>query len=353
MKKILRNNRGASEVVGALMLIAIVIVAASGIAVITAEMQKNEAERLSNIEAVEKENLKIMSVKTILNKSDSNLIESMNITVINLNSKDSRIAAVLVNDKAAANFTSTDEFNSPAYFSYQNKLVVPAGQSKEISMNFAGEYANFKPEYNLSTNKPVKIAVVSEYANNFMKIYNPPTPLFRVFVESENIGVSERDVLVLDASESFDDGTIIEYNWSISNGTHLINASGKKTRLVLNQKGPFNVTLHLLDDTNMKGVSKEVLVPENPRYNPPVSMTASASSYNASDNIEVTVRDGEGKPMPGVTVSFIALSGVYSLDKYVALTDSMGTARVTVNSVTTGGVLRIEAERIHILVSVN
>ena len=69
INKLLRSNKGVSEVVSAMLLIAVAIVAISGIAMMVAEMQKNAAERQSNIDSVEKENLRIMSIATTLNTS--------------------------------------------------------------------------------------------------------------------------------------------------------------------------------------------------------------------------------------------------------------------------------------------
>jgi len=43
------GNKGVSEVMGALMLIAVVIVAVSGIAMIVAQMQKSEMERRATL----------------------------------------------------------------------------------------------------------------------------------------------------------------------------------------------------------------------------------------------------------------------------------------------------------------
>ena len=85
MKNIHKNNKGASEIVGALLLIAVVIIAASGIAVIVAQVQKNEMDRQSTIDAVEKENIKIMSIQPILNDT-TGFLDSLNITIVNLNS---------------------------------------------------------------------------------------------------------------------------------------------------------------------------------------------------------------------------------------------------------------------------
>jgi len=346
MKNILKSNKGASEIVGALLLIAVVIVAVSGIAVIVAQVQKNEMERQSNIDAVEKENIKIMSILPVLNDT-TGFLDALNVTITNLNSQDSRISTVIINDKAALNYTSTDAYNAEKLYSYTDRLSVPAGKAKVLAINFS---TNYDPIYNVSPQKALKVAILTENGNIFSKMYMPPTPIIKTSIETENLGVAERDLLVLDGSDSFDDGSILSYQWNICNSSTYnsaenitLNTTGKRIRAYLKSTGPFYVWLNLTDDTNMIGISPEpVKIPENKNFNPPVSMNASASGYSlSSPDIKVTVKDAQGNNMPDIDVSFISISGSYTLSKYVSKTDLSGLATTTVTGVASGGVLRI------------
>jgi len=355
--KIIKNNKGASEIVGALMLIAIVVIAASGIAVITADMQKNEAERQSTIESVENENLKIMSITPTINQDENYtfFFYSLDITVMNLNSKNSRVALVTINDKAAANYSSTNEYNQPTNFSYTNRLTIPAGMNKIIHLTFTGNDSNFDPEYNLSISKAVKIAILTDNANTFGKTDNPPNPLFKTAIESEDLGVAERDILVLDASESFDDGSITSYIWTISGLGINESITGKRIRTSLNASGPANITLTVFDDTNMMGISGPLLIPADPSFNPPTSMTTPVTNYSLSlgpSNIPVFLKDAQGNPVANASVSYFQVSGNYTLDKYVAVTDVSGSATTIITSASSGGILRIQNGKISLEVSI-
>jgi flagellin-like protein len=346
MKNILKGNKGASEIVGALLLIAVVIVAVSGIAVIVAQVQKNEMERQSNIDAVEKENIKIMSILPVLNYTNDIIIylDSLNITIVNLNSQDSRIASVVINDKWAAGYNSTEENDESQQKSYNNndRLTVPAGKSKVLSINFS---TNYNPPINVSSQKALKITILTENGNTFTKLYMPPTPVIKTSIETENLGVAERDLLVLDGSDSFDDGSILSYQWNICNSSTYnstenitLSTTGKRIRAYLNSTGPFYVWLNLTDDTNMIGISPEpVKIPENKNFNPPMMLDAKqiadagpCPGPAGSNCINATITDLYGKGVPNVGVSFIWKSGTSSTSPIAvpmaALTDSNGNA---------------------------
>ena len=91
----------------------------------------------------------------------------------------------------------------------------------------------------------------------------PPVPLAEVQVKSECVNASSnkfRDVLILDASDSFDpdDGFITEYRWAVWNNTSTsiydYNLTGMKVRPVkLNLTTCQNVEIDLKvrDDTGM------------------------------------------------------------------------------------------------------
>ena len=364
MKNILKSNKGASEIVGALLLIAVVIVAVSGIAVIVAQVQKNEMERQSNIDAVEKENIKIMSILPVLNGT-TGYLDALNITITNLNAVDSRVANVIINDKAAVNYTSSNEYNEEKNYSYTDRLNVPAGKAKVLSINFS---TNYDPNPNVSSQKALKVSVLTENGNMFSKMYMPPTPIIKTSIETENLGVAERDLLVLDGSESYDDGSIVSYEWNIcaeetttttstsfgatttttsttttttslgattttttsstTSTTCFYTASGKKVRAYLSSTGPFYVTLNVTDDTNMIGISEPIKIPEDKNFNPPVRLDASFSSPILTAN----VKDSYGSGVYGSAVIFYRLSGDASLSAWSGTTNNNGEVSANLNS---------------------
>lgn len=104
-----KDEHGVSTVVGALLLILIAVTAATGLAIMVSEMQKEEMERQSHITAVENEDLRVSAVDL---KSKSPTWGSVNLTISNLNIDDSQLVAISVNDVYATNYTTNGkEYN--------------------------------------------------------------------------------------------------------------------------------------------------------------------------------------------------------------------------------------------------
>ena len=345
IRSFLRNKKGISNVIGTMLLVVVVVVAVSGFAVVVSEIQKKESERLGTIAAVESEILKITHIDPVI--SGTNL-EALDFTLLNLNSRDARIVSVIINDRSAGNFTSTDDYNNPDNFNFYNRLTLLPGTNKVIHIDFTNE-SYFNPAYNLSITEPLEITVFTSYANNFKKLFTPPKPVIKTSVETESVGAVERDVLVLDGSDSYDDGSIKSYNWLIrnsignitllvsanctndsagnwsyccndsyanwtsgpchnftDNGTYTVrnisvwnytsgdiihNFTGKKEKVILNQSGPFYVSLTVVDDTNMVGVS-DVTIPENMKFNPQTTPpTAVIIQSIETEDLGVAYRD--------------------------------------------------------------
>ncbi|MGM0771353.1 MAG: archaellin/type IV pilin N-terminal domain-containing protein [Halobacteriota archaeon] len=137
---LLRDERGVSVVFGTLLLILITIIAASGVAVMVSTTQKDIMERQAQIEAVENENLKVISIHPIGNSTHWN---SVNITALNLNTDDAYITGIKMNDIFALNYMAGDERGNidyykdyPMIYNFNRRILVPATKSKEISLNF-------------------------------------------------------------------------------------------------------------------------------------------------------------------------------------------------------------------------
>lgn len=134
------DERGVSVIFGTLMLILITIVAASGIAVMVSTVQKDAMELESHLTAVENENLRIISIDPVGNSTHWN---SVNITILNLNTADSYITAINVNNIYAKNYLANDKSGSPDYYkgypviyNFNKRVLIPAARSKEIYLNF-------------------------------------------------------------------------------------------------------------------------------------------------------------------------------------------------------------------------
>lgn len=244
--KLLEDESGLSVIVGTLLLILIVVTSASALALMVNEAQKKAMEQQSLRAAVESENLKILSLA--LNDSDGDgYWNTIIITVVNLNTEESKVVGININDTNAANYTDgVREYN------FQNQFPVPSARSRQIFLNLT---SNFTSPINISQNDAIRVILFTSLTNNFERVFLPPVPIIKVNVGSEQIG-EFHDVLTLDGSDSFDrEGSIIKYQWLVSNSTILGTPSGQKARMNFNlsNTGTFQVNLNVTDSNGMQG----------------------------------------------------------------------------------------------------
>jgi len=141
------DERGISVIIGTLMLILITIIAASGLALMVSGMQKEAMERESHLAAVESENLRIISIDPAGNSTGWDW-DSVNVTIMNLNTADSRITAISLNGVHARNYMAEDESGDldcyreyPVIYNFKKRVMIPAAGSKEICLNFTEQIA--------------------------------------------------------------------------------------------------------------------------------------------------------------------------------------------------------------------
>ncbi|WP_129582697.1 archaellin/type IV pilin N-terminal domain-containing protein [Methanolobus psychrotolerans] len=144
MKVFLQDTRGVSVIFGTLLLILITIIAASSVAFMVSTMQKQAMDRESHLTSVENENLKIVSIKPSGNVSVWNTID---LKILNLNTEDSYISAIRINDGFFLHFKAYDDsgisgtFDAyreyPAIYSASHRIKIPATKSKTVHLNFS------------------------------------------------------------------------------------------------------------------------------------------------------------------------------------------------------------------------
>ncbi len=246
--KLLKDESGLSVIVGTLLLILIVVASASALALMASEAQKKEMERRSLRVAVESENLKILSLALNGSVNWTNMI----ITVVNLNTEESRIVGLNINGMNAANYT-----DGVKVYNFQNQFPVPAARSRQIFLNLSSSFAS---PLNISRNDPIRVILFTSLTNNFERVFLPPVPIIKVSVVSEQIGTEFHDVLALDGSDSIDrEGTIIRYQWQVGNTTLILgNLSGQKARMNfdLGNTSQFWVNLNVTDSNGISGFAR-------------------------------------------------------------------------------------------------
>ncbi len=248
--KLLEDESGLSVVVGTLLLIVIVVTSVSALSLMVSEAQKKEMEQRSLRAAVESENLKILSLT--LNDSDGDgHWNTIIITVVNLNTEDSRVVGLNINNRNAADYT-----DGVKVYNFQNQFPVPSARSRQIFLNLT---SSFTSPLNISRNDAIRVILFTSLTNQFEHVFLPPVPIIKANVVSELIGTQFYDVLFLDGSDSFDrEGTIIKYQWQVGNDTWNQNLSGQKARMNLNlsNTGRFWINLTEEDGAGMSGFAR-------------------------------------------------------------------------------------------------
>ncbi|MEM2123966.1 MAG: PKD domain-containing protein [Methanolinea sp.] len=329
-----RDERAVSVIVGTLMLILVTVTAAAGLAVMVSQMQKEEMNRQAHQAAVKNELLKINGIRPVYNET-TGFLEELNVSILNLNTADSRVILLGLNERLfPKNFTS----GGISYGNRNAMLLVPATKQVDIAVNCT---TDFERNPNLTRADTLRVFVFSSYYNLFERMFKPPVADFTVDIQTENLGVAERDVVLLDGSPSTDDGTIVDWEWRVTeNGTPVSVLKGQKTRFVPPSRGPFEIRLVVTDADGMQGISPAKALPASSRFLPASYLRA----WPAGNEIEVEVLDLNARPVPNATVTFIRFYDVHgnlTLSSYAGTTDESGRLNVTVLS--GEGTVRVES----------
>jgi len=356
-----QNETAVSVIVGTLLLILITVIAAAGLAIMVSQMQKDEMNRQSHLTAVKNEQIQVLNlglandpaawnqtpVLIPAEQSWSNW-SSITLTMVNLNTDDVKIVGIAVNDHYARTFTTISDTPLPEHSQYnvsQNEyLTIPGTKSQKVQINFTDD---FPATRYVVTGDQIKIKILTSLYNTFEKSFKPPNPVFEMNIETEDLGVTERDVLVLDGTKSTADNTVVQWDWSVLDRGNAVNvsgdiwndqnnittASGKTVRVTPKTPGPFSVKLKIKDDVGMTQTSGATEVPVNSRFSPPANLNAEFSNQH----VLVTIRDINGNLMPGITVNFVVGNNPYgnlTFDRYYNTTDTNGST----NTNWTGGI---------------
>jgi len=341
------REEGVSVIVGTLLLILITVIAAAGLAVMVSEFQKKEMQKQQHDASIKAEDIRILDIAPEMNLGDwqaeyptmvqTDCWSALNITLHNANVDEATITAISINGLFPATYRCEGETYTP--WNNTNGLpVIAASDDLEVRINFI---TGFDRPLNISSEEPLTIKVFTLLKKSYERTFQSPVPIVSCSIESEDIGVGQREYISLDGSKSFDDGTIRNWNWTVMKTTQTappINWSNNATvtkkyyeggivPLRFDSAGPFRILLTVTDDTGMFATSDPVDIPKNPRFNPPAYLSASFESTT----VTATVTDLKGGSVGGVYVTFVK-SGDLVLSTAGASTDSSGSATCEVTS---------------------
>ena len=372
------SKRGVSEVMGALLLIVVVIVAVGALASFVAVEQANAQSRASYLTNVHNENLQIVNSAFQPNATYTTQWSYANVTIRNTNTASSGLIQVKVfNSSLTYWFPSFNEVLPDGHLlDYTNgtaqefggkhaTLIFPAKATIEISLNMA--HIGFARSSSLS------ITLLTTAGNFFTTIYNPPTAIFSENTQQVGFLSTTRDQFELNGAQSTNgNGTIQSYMWKIDvtpDGWHQavegwntptctpycpesFYVSGqtyvyKPEALYpmqltsLNESGPIRVTLTVTDSYGFTSSTEPTVVPGDPQVAPAGSLSLVSNVitgtcyYKApgfcTGTLTVKLADIFGNSLSGQVIDFASVSGnVSSLNPAFALTNGAGEAVATV-----------------------
>jgi len=219
MKYMHDDRAGVSEVVGALMLVLVVVVAATSFAIFIADKQEDLQRNERIQDRNENEKLGIHSV-LMYPKKDGSEWYNITIRISSLHSEISRIAMITVNDFVVEEFsirkTGFDWENNTDYLSGWERL----NSSEMVEIKFWPDIHFYGGDKDISISSPLKIEVSTSYGNSFEKRFLPPTSLFviKTLTEWDSSTSTYISIPVLDGSLSEhpnEGGEIMSWDWAI------------------------------------------------------------------------------------------------------------------------------------------
>jgi len=305
------GEESVSVIVGTLLLILITVTAAAGLALMVSQIQKDEMNRQTHLNAVKNENINILNVAFENNQTEWNLLgiqnsrnwSSVRLTLVNLNTDDVRIQGIAINDHYSLNFTDKSR-TDPSVSSrniFSGNLTIPATKSQVVYIDFVANASDDPtglidysgPQY-FSMGNPQNIKIATSLTNFFEKTLKLPVPLAQIKIDTDNLGSIQRDVLVLDGSQSSADNTVVSWNWTIYDAAftvppgnwtdtpnwtlHNQTIPGKIVRLNLPNNTPYyRAILTVRDDLGMGATSDPIGIPQG-QFNPPTSLQLAITS---------------------------------------------------------------------------
>lgn len=171
----INDDHAVTVVFGTLMLILITITVASGIAVMLSTMQKDAMEREEYRVAVANEDIRIVSIEPKVNGS---YWTSAKLTLLNLDTKDSYIKAISLNNIYAANYMVYNGSNTlgkkgdyPEVYSYNRMIKVPAQKTVALCLNFSNFQINASEEISTFGWNNTSLNYTISLTNNIRETY--------------------------------------------------------------------------------------------------------------------------------------------------------------------------------------
>ncbi len=224
MRSLRRSDRGLSEIVGTLMLILIVVSAATLLAAFVASYQAQLQKEESYSHDQSLESIHILAMNTSLNLAGTQFA-TLAFTIGSESVNPSTIVGLSINNNALKTIYWKDLDNgtkgsgTPAPY-----LNITSLEEVMIWLNLNSSqsgFSFFEPSAAPTVNQYIEINIYTVLQNDFSRTFLPPVALGAVSEVNPSGEPGDASVL-LDGSTSFQpegNSTIIEWNWTVFNDT--------------------------------------------------------------------------------------------------------------------------------------
>ena len=221
-----RSRRGISEIVGALMLVLIVVVAATAFALFVQSYQKQlQAERaLAQQKGLE--TLRILSVAPTPDLAHPGRWSQLNLSLASEYVNPSTVNDIRVNGHPLSQYSvwrvnlSNGALSQYAILPGANLVVAPH-ERLSVLINISKTlpvYSFVEPTVVLAMTDYVQVDLVTQLQNDFEQLFLPPTAIALVSSLLAFNGTGWQTVPVLDGSNSYQKGnaTIVSWDWNVT-----------------------------------------------------------------------------------------------------------------------------------------
>ncbi|MCI4330817.1 MAG: hypothetical protein L3K19_03080 [Thermoplasmata archaeon] len=263
MSKFRHDSRALSEIVGSLMLVLIVVVAATALAVFVQSYQKNLQAEQALAQAKSLESLKVLRVAPTENGTNGTWA-TLNFTVASLYVNPSTITGVSINNMPVRNFTALHL--NLASGNWTAEVVAAGGQltlypREQVYLQVDGQGGNLSSFYSQSLRVPISasisVQILTAYQNVFSGLFIPPTAiaLVQTLQTWNSSAMSYNQTPLLDGSNSFQpgNGTIVAWSWNITPGNILLFGEKQVARM-LNSVTHYTIRLTVTNAEGLQGI---------------------------------------------------------------------------------------------------
>jgi len=269
-----RQSRGLAEIVGTLMLVLIVVAAATAFSFFVASYEQQltsqeNATHLRNLEVVN-----VLSVTTTALRGGSTKFASMNITIGSGDINAMWIMDFLIDGNVVVSYNAsiveTGYSTSVGVLlgDSNSTLEIPPLDQAVITLDLnpvTPEFSFLNASYGPTSQTFLELQYFTQRGSLFTTVYVPPTALAEVYYLEESTGpTTSVEVPVLDGTRSFQEGanaTIIAWDWTVTNisTSHTFTDAGAQISLGnLSAVDTYSASLTVYNSIGLFGVSVTV-----------------------------------------------------------------------------------------------